>query len=59
MHDGSIAALEDVIEYYDRGGNRNPSLDPEIRPLRLSSAEKKNLIAFLHCLNGRTHEGGK
>jgi cytochrome c peroxidase len=53
MHDGSIATLEDVIEYYDRGGNRNPSLDPELRPLRLSASEKQNLIAFLRCLNGR------
>jgi cytochrome c peroxidase len=53
MHDGSIATLEDVIEYYDGGGNRNPSLDPELRPLRLSAAEKQNLIAFLRCLNGR------
>ncbi len=32
LHHGSIATLEDVIEYYDRGGNRNPSLDPELRP---------------------------
>jgi cytochrome c peroxidase len=53
MHDGSIATLEGVIDYYDRGGNRNPGLDAEIRPLHLSSDEKKNLIAFLHCLNGR------
>ena len=57
MHDGSIATLEDVIEYYDRGGNRNPSLDPELRPLHLSSAEKQNLIAFLRSLNG--HEAGR
>ncbi len=53
MHDGSIATLADAIDYYDRGGNRNPGLDPEIRPLHLSSAEKQNLIAFLRCLNGR------
>ena len=52
MHDGSIASLEDVVEYYDRGGNRNPALDPEIHPLRLSGAEKQELIAFLLCLNG-------
>ena len=57
MHDGSIATLEDVIEYYDRGGNRNPGLDPEIRPLHLSSAEKQNLIAFLRSFNG--HEAGR
>jgi cytochrome c peroxidase len=52
MHDGSLATLEDVIEYYNRGGNRNPNLDSEIRPLHLSSDEKRNLLAFLRCLNG-------
>jgi cytochrome c peroxidase len=53
MHDGSLATLADVMEYYDRGGNRDPGLDPELRPLRLSPAEKQNLVAFLRCLNGR------
>ena len=52
MHDGSIATLEEVIEYYDRGGNRNPSLDPELRPLHLSSLEKQSIVTFLLCLNG-------
>ena len=47
MHDGSLATLEDVIEYYDRGGNRNNSLDPEIRPLHLSIEEKRALISLL------------
>jgi cytochrome c peroxidase len=51
MHDGSIATLEQVVEYYDRGGNRNPALDPEIRPLRLSPAEKQALLAFLAALS--------
>ena len=53
MRGGSVATLEDVIEYYDRGGNRNPALDSDIRPLNLSFVEKRNLIAFLRCLNGR------
>jgi cytochrome c peroxidase len=52
MHDGSMATLEQVIDYYDRGGNPNPALDPELRPLRLSAAEKQDLIAFLSSLNG-------
>ena len=52
MHDGSIATLEDVIEYYDRGGNHNPGLDPELRTLRLSSTEKQSIVAFLRSLNG-------
>jgi cytochrome c peroxidase len=53
MHDGSLPCLEDVIDFYDRGGNPNPHLDPELRPLRLSAAEKASLVAFLHALSGR------
>jgi cytochrome c peroxidase len=52
MHDGSLATLEDVIEYYDRGGNPNAQLDTEIRPLHLSAGEKNDIITFLRCLNG-------
>lgn len=29
MHDGSIGTLNDVIDYYDGGGNANPQLDAE------------------------------
>jgi len=50
MHDGSLDTLEEVIEYYDRGGNRNPSLDGEIHPLHLSPAEKESLVSFLRSL---------
>jgi len=57
MHDGSIATLEDVIDYYDGGGNRNPGLDPELRPLHLSSTEKQSILAFLRGLNG--HQIGR
>ncbi len=57
MHDGSIATLEEVIEFYDRGGNANPYLDPELRPLNLTAAEKRALLAFLHALSGEIREG--
>ncbi len=57
MHDGSLATLEDVIELYDRGGNPNPYLDSELRPLKLTSEEKQTLITFLHALSGRVQEG--
>ncbi len=53
MHDGSLATLGEVIDYYNRGGNRNPGLDAEIRALHLSVDEKRNILAFLHSLNGR------
>jgi cytochrome c peroxidase len=59
MHDGSLATLEDVVKYYDRGGNRNSELDPEIRPLRLSFVEQQNIVVFLRCLNGRSYEAGE
>jgi cytochrome c peroxidase len=52
MHDGSLATLEAVVDYYDRGGNLNPLLDPEIRPLRLSADDKRALVAFLATLSG-------
>jgi cytochrome c peroxidase len=45
MHDGSMVTLRDVVEFYDRGGNRNPHLDSNIEPLNLSAAEKKSLVA--------------
>ncbi len=57
MHDGSMATLEEVVEYYDRGGNRNPYLDPELRPLNLTEAEKRALVAFLRSLSGTIREG--
>jgi cytochrome c peroxidase len=59
MHDGSLASLEEVVEFYDRGGNRNPHLDEEIRPLRLTRGETEALLAFLRTLSGDVLEGGR
>ena len=53
MHDGSLESLEDVVDYYDRGGNRNPTLDTELRRLDLSETEKAALVSFLGTLSGR------
>lgn len=58
MHDGSIATLEDVVEFYDRGGIANPHLDPVLRPLGLTSTDRRALIAFLGSLSGTVREGG-
>jgi cytochrome c peroxidase len=57
MHDGSLRTLEDVINFYSNGGRRNPAQDPEIRPLQLTSAEKRALVAFLKSLSGSVREG--
>ena len=52
MHDGSLATLQDVVEFYDAGGRANPGLDPEVRRLHLSPDEKRALIGFLGALTG-------
>ena len=50
MHDGSLATLEDVVAFYARGGNANPTLDPHMQPLQLTAADQRNLVAFLLSL---------
>ncbi|MCZ6689166.1 MAG: cytochrome-c peroxidase [Planctomycetota bacterium] len=58
MHDGSEATLEDVIDFYDRGGNKNPNLDKEMKLLNLSARDKKDLIALLEALTGEIRPNG-
>ncbi|MCA9835567.1 MAG: carbohydrate binding domain-containing protein [Trueperaceae bacterium] len=52
FHNGSAASLEQVVEFYNRGGNfrNNPELDPDIQPLGLSASERADLVAFLVSL---------
>jgi cytochrome c peroxidase len=57
MHDGSLRRLEDVVDFYERGGHPNPHLDEEIRPIRFTADEKRDLVAFLRTLSGRVQEG--
>ena len=52
MHNGKLATLEEVIEFFNRGGIPNPALDPKLRPLHLTAEEKRDLKAFLTALNG-------
>jgi cytochrome c peroxidase len=52
MHDGSETTLLQVVEFYDRGGIGNPNLSPDIKPLHLTSQEKRDLVAFLEALQG-------
>lgn len=57
MHDGSLPTLSAVVDFYDEGGRAMPGLDPEMRRLHLTPAEKKALVAFLESLTGRVREG--
>ena len=65
MHNGSMSTLEQVVEFYNRGGNvrsdasggdssgfdGNPSnLAPDIEPLGLDVWQQADLIAFLKSL---------
>ncbi|MES2319601.1 MAG: cytochrome c peroxidase [Pseudomonadota bacterium] len=52
MHDGSLATLEAVIEYYQHGGIANPGRDKLVQPLQLTEDDKRNLAAFLRSLTG-------
>ncbi len=53
MHDGSLATLEAVIEFYDSGGIDNPGKSAFLYALGLSAAERAALVAFLKTLTGR------
>ncbi len=51
MHNGGMATLEQVVEFYNRGGNfQNSELDPDIQPLGLNSQEKSDLVEFMKSL---------
>jgi cytochrome c peroxidase len=59
MHDGSLATLENVLDFYDRGGIRNPDLAPEMQPLNLTIDEKRALVSFLRSLSGDVMSGSR
>jgi cytochrome c peroxidase len=48
MHDGRFSTLEEVVEFYNRGGDFTaPNKDPRVRPRNLSPQQKADLVAFL------------
>ena len=47
MHDGSQKTLEEVVEWYDKGGHKNEWLSDKMKPLKLTDQEKKDLVAFM------------
>ncbi len=51
MHDGSEATLEAVMEFYNKGGNKNPQLDPLMVPLNLNEQEIADVIAYMKALD--------
>jgi cytochrome c peroxidase len=57
MHNGSMATLEQVIDFYSDGGRANPFLGSEIRPRNCTPDEKRAFIDFLRTLSGKISEG--
>lgn len=51
MHDGSVATLKDVVEFYRRGGNAHANLDADVEKLELTDVEAERLVKFLEALS--------
>jgi cytochrome c peroxidase len=47
MHNGVFATLEQVVDFYDRGGG----VGSELRPLNLTAQQRQALVAFLKALS--------
>jgi cytochrome c peroxidase len=52
MHDGSQQTLEEVVEWYDKGGHPNPFLSDKMKKLNLTAQEKKDLVEYMKALTG-------
>ncbi len=51
MHDGSLATLKDVVDFYIGAGNSNPHRDPELKELdHLTREERDALVVFMESL---------
>lgn len=55
MHDGSEKTLEEVVEFYDKGGVKNKWLDFRMKPLNLTAQEKADLVAFMKALDSNPY----
>jgi cytochrome c peroxidase len=52
FHDGSVATLEEAVDFMLAGGHRenNPNIDPRLKPVKLTETERAQLLAFLRSL---------
>jgi cytochrome c peroxidase len=58
MHNGAIASVADVIEFYNQGGGRGGK-STLLFKLDLTAGEKDDLLAFLHALADRVPESSQ
>jgi len=52
MHDGSLATLEEVVEHYNKGGDKNKWLSDKIVPLKLTPQESLDIVEFMRACTG-------
>jgi len=55
MHNGSLATLKDVIEWYDHEGSPNRNLDYRYKRIKgeeLTEQDKKDLVEFVKACSG-------
>jgi cytochrome c peroxidase len=52
MHDGSQATLEEVVDWYAKGGHANDHLSDKMKKLDLTDEDKQALVAFMKALTG-------
>jgi cytochrome c peroxidase len=52
LHNGSAATLYDLVKHYETGGIDRPSRSPSMKPLKLSEADRLDLVAFMQTLTG-------
>lgn len=55
MHDGSLLTLEEVVDFYDRGGGEVVGKSEKLVPLGLTPDEKGQLVEFLRALNSNEY----
>lgn len=52
MHTGVFDTLDEVVDFYNKGGGSHPNKSPRMLPLNMTDDEKKDLVAFLKTLTG-------
>ncbi len=52
LHNGSLKTLDEVLDFYVRGGGPGENKSPLLKPLTLTVGERNDLLAFLRSLTG-------
>lgn len=53
MHNGAFGSLEEVVDFYNKGGASVPTKSSKILKLNLTKKDKEHLVAFLKSLTGK------